>query len=90
MPTIAILMPVYHDTDSAVAVIAQLEAALQPYGGASIVAVDDGSNPRIRCADLERAGVSARLSVVTLRRNIGHQRAIAIGLAFIEIGRAYV
>ncbi len=83
MAALAILMPVYHDSASAAAVIAQVRLALGGSGDVSVVVVDDGSIPAITCADLAQRGAGGAVSVVTLRRNVGHQRAIAIGLAFI-------
>ena len=83
MAAIAVLMPTYHDSASAAAVIAQLGPVLADYSHATVVVVDDGSNPRIRCADLIGENTERGVVVVTLRRNVGHQRAIAIGLAFI-------
>ena len=48
-----------------------------------MLAVDDGSSPAG-----DSAGASARalrrVDVLPLRRNLGHQRAIAVGLAYVE------
>jgi glycosyltransferase involved in cell wall biosynthesis len=78
--SVVVLLPVYRDAASAAVVIGQLRQALANEDRLSIVVIDDGSIPSIACADL---GWGADLTVVTLRRNVGHQRAIAIGLAYI-------
>lgn len=77
--TWAIVTPVFEDADAAARLFDDLKAALGE--GAFVVAVDDGS---VR-APLS-AGVLADVGldgvVVRLRRNVGHQRAIAVGLNY--------
>jgi polyisoprenyl-phosphate glycosyltransferase len=75
-------MPVYGDAAAAAAVIADIGPALNGIADVSVVLVDDGSNPRISASDLEHGGALS-VSILTLRRNLGHQRAIAIGLSYV-------
>lgn len=77
---LVIVTPVYEDREAS----SQLFRELADNFGASafIVAVDDGSVREPLDPDsLRRAGLSG--VVIRLRRNIGHQRAIAVGLGFV-------
>lgn len=75
-----VVMPVYEDLEASSKLF--LELARTQGSDTYIVAVDDGSVRQplpvsaIEAAQLE--GV-----VITLRRNVGHQRAIAIGLSYV-------
>lgn len=75
-------MPVFRDFDAAAVVCRALDAELQrlPAVEARVLLVDDGS-------PMGTAGWSAftpealtRIDVLSLRRNVGHQRAIAVAL----------
>ena len=77
---LVIVTPVYEDREAS----SQLFVELANNFGASafVVAVDDGSVREPLDPDsLRRAGLSG--VVIRLRRNIGHQRAIAVGLGFV-------
>ena len=78
-------MPVYDDWESATQLLARLNAVLKDMGTkARVVFVDDGSTiaaPATLDAQLEQL---ARIEVVHLRKNLGHQRAIAIGLTHLH------
>ena len=77
---LVIVMPVYEDREAA----GQLFQTLNAQYGTSIfvVAVDDGSlrNP-INADHLDEVGLPG--VVIHLRRNVGHQRAISIGLHYV-------
>jgi glycosyltransferase involved in cell wall biosynthesis len=77
---LVIVMPVYEDREAA----GQLFRELYAQYGTSIfvVAVDDGSlrNP-INAEHLDEIGLPG--AVIHLRRNVGHQRAISIGLHYV-------
>ena len=75
---LVIVTPVLDDWDCLAVLAGELHAVLVPRGWQPfIVAVDDGSRPT------EAAAAAAGASVVVrLARNVGHQRAIAIGLDF--------
>ena len=75
-----VVMPVYEDGESFVQVLADIRAALGC--SAYIVAVDDGSVAQpVDEAWIGAAGLSG--VVLRLHRNMGHQRAIAIGLNYV-------
>ena len=83
---LTLLMPVRDDWPSAAVLIRSLEKALSPYPCAvEILVVDDGSIQRGELGDFQGpfSAIQA-LRILRLRRNVGHQRAIAIGLAFLE------
>ena len=77
-----VVTPVYEDAETA-AVLFKALARIFAEGGLYVVAVDDGS---VRQPLDERALAAAGLSgvVIRLRRNVGHQRAIAIGLSYVS------
>jgi hypothetical protein len=84
--SITVLIPIFNDWEAAGPLLRHLDSALAGAGlGADVVVVDDGST--------EAAGVDfgsgefealRSVSVLALRRNLGHQRAIAVGLAHLE------
>jgi polyisoprenyl-phosphate glycosyltransferase len=79
---ITILIPVFNDEESLNRLLAELATACKEFPDTtfSVLAVDDGS------ASLSpiKAPVSFHLQILHLLRNIGHQKAIAVGLAFIK------
>lgn len=79
MARVAVCMPVFNDWEAAEMVVARVRSGLVEAGRAPrFLLVDDGS------ADLAAsvaAAAAADVEVVRLTRNLGHQRAIAIGLA---------
>jgi glycosyltransferase involved in cell wall biosynthesis len=83
---IVVLIPVYNDWDAAALLLADLGARLPDrFGRARVLLVDDGSvSP---APDLRRSAEFARfdrIDVLELRRNLGHQRALAVGLCHVE------
>ena len=82
----AILIPLFNDWDAASQVLLGLDATLAAKSmSADVVIVDDGSTEPAP-AGFASGGfkVLRSVSVVALRRNLGHQRAIAVGLACLE------
>lgn len=83
---LVILMPVFNDWQAAGRLIVQLDKALaEPGIEADVLVVDDASCqpaplgfPPIQLKALRR------IMILPLRRNLGHQRAIAIGLAYVQ------
>ena len=77
-----ILMPVFNDWASAEQLVTQLGAVLDEVSlSARLLLVDDGSaQPPPEGLGTRVSRGIADLSIVRLRRNLGHQRAIAIGL----------
>jgi len=82
---LVILMPVYNDWDAAGLVIEQIDSALAGCHVRPVVLlVDDGSpNPTPANLVKKRLHQVDAIDVLRLRRNLGHQRAIAIGLTYI-------
>ena len=77
---IVILTPVFEDVEASARLFREL--ALTLGDDIHIVVVDDGSvRQPVDVASVEAAGIDG--TVITLRRNVGHQRAIAIGLSYI-------
>ncbi len=81
-----ILIPLFNDWDTFAKLAVQLDAVLAAsHHEADILIVDDASvvDPDPRAA-FGPYGAIRRLEVLRLRRNLGHQRAIAIGLTYIQ------
>jgi hypothetical protein len=84
-----ILMPVYNDWTALSLLLPILDRELKADGlTAAILLVDDGSSK----TPPENFGVLfeaiATIDILSLRRNLGHQRAIAVGLSYIEANHA--
>jgi glycosyltransferase involved in cell wall biosynthesis len=81
-------MPLRDDWPSAAELIRRLDKAISSYAYAftiEIVLVDDGSIQRYDNDDFQsHFSVVRAIRILPLRRNLGHQRAIAIGLAHIQ------
>ena len=80
-----ICIPVFNDWDSVVELLSRIDSEAASWDfSAQVLIVDDGStapSPRrwpYPLTNLEK------LEILGLRRNLGHQRAIAVGLAFIH------
>jgi polyisoprenyl-phosphate glycosyltransferase len=81
-----VLVPVYNDWAALARLLAALDAVLaEEDRQADVLVVDDGSTtePDLLC-DAGPFTALGRVDVLVLRRNLGHQRAIAMGLAYIE------
>jgi len=76
---IIIVTPVYEDVEASSRLFTELS---NQFGSdVFVIAVDDGSVKQpVPVASLQNAGVDG--VVLKLRRNVGHQRAIAIGLGY--------
>jgi len=82
-----LLIPIYEDWQVAAVLIERIDQVLrQHHLEADILLVDDGSTLPAENAFQPKAGFAAvgRLRILELQRNLGHQRAIAVGLCFIE------
>ena len=87
--SILILVPIYNDWDSADLLLRDLDTVCRHAGlSPEVLFVDDGSTVPIP-SSLSSASLAAirRIDILQLRRNLGHQRAIAVGLAFVHSSR---
>ena len=75
-----IIVPVFNDNPSLAILIQNLALELGGRPGVSMLVIDDGSLPPIEVADVAECALEGQ--VITLSRNVGHQRALAIGLAY--------
>ena len=77
---LVVVTPVYEDVEASSRLFRELVEQFNDR--VYLVAVDDGSvKEPVTVAQLEQAGISG--VVLKLRRNVGHQRAIAIGLGYV-------
>jgi polyisoprenyl-phosphate glycosyltransferase len=84
---LTILVPVYNDWPAVALLIPALDRELLAAGRtAGLLIVDDGSVVPLRStlAEIQVEAVTS-VDVLHLRINLGHQRAIAIGVAYLEV-----
>ena len=84
---IAILIPVYNDWDSLDPLLTMIDDALSDHGlVAGVLVIDDGSTlePPSLWNDGQGYRALRKVDLLTLKRNLGHQRALAIGIAHVE------
>jgi hypothetical protein len=83
---VVVVMPLRDDWSSAAELIRRLDQAIASYPCAlHVLLVDDGSAQGCNSADFQSDfAVMQTIQTLRLRRNLGHQRAIAIGLAHID------
>lgn len=81
---VAIVTPVYDDWESFSALLSNIASLYADFETAfHVIAVNDGSTvapPRISELQLSQHGCIVEVEVLSLALNLGHQRAIAIGL----------
>lgn len=82
---LVILIPVYNDWASAGVLIQQIDAAIRGDDvQASILIIDDGSTEEAPDDFVQdKFNILRSIDILHLRRNIGHQRAIAVGFTYI-------
>lgn len=87
-PDVLILIPVFNDWTAASRLVELLAAALGATGRrASVLLVDDGSTERPDVLAIEPGAAIDRVEILGLKRNLGHQRAIGVGLAWVGENR---
>jgi glycosyltransferase involved in cell wall biosynthesis len=81
---VTVLMPLRDDWASAAELIRRLDRTLAAYPCIlNVLLVDDGSVQPYAAADFQSGfSVVRSIRIIRLRRNLGHQRAIAIGLVY--------
>jgi polyisoprenyl-phosphate glycosyltransferase len=84
--TVVIVIPVFNDWESLLKLLHSLDWVLAPTEiNIEILVVDDASNTPLPSELLpDGFNVIKKIDVLELRRNLGHQRAIAIALAYVE------
>jgi polyisoprenyl-phosphate glycosyltransferase len=85
-PSIAILIPIFDDWEASALLCRQLDRACVGVKNAAVDAylVDDGSsNAPMPGAFTWPLASLGSITTLRLRRNVGHQRAIALGLAYL-------
>lgn len=82
---LVILMPVYNDWEASSALIEQIDSALADHNVRPLVLlIDDGSATPVPDYLVRKPfHLISAVDVLRLRRNLGHQRAIAIGLTYV-------
>jgi polyisoprenyl-phosphate glycosyltransferase len=84
---IVLIIPIFDDWESAVLLCDLIDSTFQEDRShrVTIVFVDDGSLAPDKALRTKHAWSAIHdIHVLRLRRNVGHQRAIAIGLAYVE------
>ena len=87
---IIILTPLFNDWDSLLVLLNQLDKELKENGlKAGAVVVDDGSPTSVEDHDFTSLNLSALqyVDVITLTRNLGPQRAVAVGISYLAANR---
>jgi hypothetical protein len=82
---VCVLIPVFNDWGSLALLLERLDSVLAADGrdGVGVLIVDDGSTePVPPTVDGPAYQALGPVEVLSLRRNLGHQRAIAVGLAY--------
>lgn len=84
---ILIVIPVFNDWEALALLLSHLDKLLhEKQVLAEVLLVNDASSIAPETANFSPANFNGikRLRIVELRRNLGHQRAIALGLAYVE------
>lgn len=74
------LIPVFNDWESCNQLLSEIAMQGQQIGSVEVVVVNDGSSDVF---SIEKSQKHLPLTILNLTLNVGHQRAIAIGLAYI-------
>jgi glycosyltransferase involved in cell wall biosynthesis len=86
--TITILMPVYNDWNSFTRLVNDIDRCTRGLNNVriDIIAIDDGSAQPLSILNNEFGKYECirEISVLHLARNLGHQKAIALGIAYIN------
>jgi polyisoprenyl-phosphate glycosyltransferase len=79
---IIILIPVYNDSESLNILLKELAISFQEFSNSkfTVLVTDDGSTEKLEI----NAPALFSVQILHLQRNIGHQKAIAVGLAYIK------
>jgi len=75
-----IVTPVFEDTESFYQLVKKIENIYQEQ--VTVIAVEDGSLHNV--IDMQQCPSKMGVHVLRLKRNVGHQKAIAVGLSYLE------
>ena len=80
-----VLIPTFNDWEAAELLLSDLDQALTDRElSPEVLLIDDGSTQPMPPGFADRPFTTLRsVDVLQLRRNLGHQRAIAVGLVFV-------
>src|SRR5438105_15401236 len=84
---VIVAMPIYEDWESALKLCGKIDLVFrdEPSTQVTLLFIDDGSSGDIRTRDFPlQLQAIEKVAVLFLRRNLGHQRAIAVGLAYLQ------
>lgn len=83
---LVVLAPVYNDWSAVALLLPLLDSALAQHGlRARVVLIDDASFEAMPEGLLRhQMDAISEIRVLTLRRNLGHQRALAVGLSYVQ------
>jgi polyisoprenyl-phosphate glycosyltransferase len=82
--TFVVCIPIYNDWESASEIARRLhQVGLDSQLSLKVVFIDDGSSFEPSPEEFEKNPYFAGSTILQLRRNLGHQRAIAIGLTYV-------
>jgi polyisoprenyl-phosphate glycosyltransferase len=87
---LTIVMPVYEDWDAAIELCRNIDDVFRDESSlhVDVLLVDDGSTATMPPRELPfNPKAIENVAVLGLRRNLGHQRAIAVGLAYVHENR---
>jgi hypothetical protein len=85
---IVFCIPIFNDWESASLLLTRIGAVVaQQKWNASVILVNDGSSEPCPALPRPDSGGLRSVEILHLRRNLGHQRAIAIGLTYIAMHR---
>ena len=86
---VTVLLPVFNDWAALRKLLEPMDAVLAEHDLlVHVLVVDDGSTQACPASPLiDRARAIDAVEILHLRRNLGHQRAIAVGLAYLEAER---
>ncbi len=82
---IVICIPIFNDWTTVIELIGNIKLAVSPTSQVRVVLIDDGSTeqPDLRALS-SHTNSRLHIEIIKLVTNVGHQRAIAIGLSAIE------
>lgn len=82
MPNLYLITPVFNDSESLTCLLQDLQAVNEEHGPLHVVIVEDGSLTK-PVTEQMLENLPYKVQLITLIRNIGHQRAIAVGLSHV-------